>query len=150
MAVSTNPLIAQGSLNRLSASVTWTTNQSLNVTPSFLNKDGISLSLDGEATTFLPTLTGAVTSNEPYMMITLMIHLLKTQSLSGQYKAQLETNSNLGDGVVRVDTRAHPAYDLTNCAISTVREITANGENAGWSVTIRGYYQVNNTLWSGA
>ncbi len=143
-----NPLVDQGTLNRLKASVVWQNYPSLNVTAPFLNREAIRLALDGEATQFLPTMTGAVTSGQPYMMITLTINLLKTQSLSGQYKAQLELASAIGNCTVRPDTTAHPPYDLVNCAIEGVRELTFSGEDAGWAVTIRGYYLINSSLWS--
>ena len=85
-----NPLVAQGTLNRILGSVVWPSFSALNVTSSFLGKQGIRLALEGESTLFIPTMTGAVTSPEPYMMIGLTINLLKTQSLAAQYKSQLK------------------------------------------------------------
>lgn len=144
-----NPLVDQGVLNRIKASVVWNNNSSLNVTAPFLNKEGIRLSLDGEATKFLPTMTGAVTSPEAYMMVTLTINLLKTQSLSAQYKAQFELSTTLGDCVVRPDTSTGlTPYELTNCALEGVPQQTYNGEDAGWVVTVRGYYLINSALFS--
>lgn len=143
-----NPLVDQGTLNRIIASVSWNNFTALNVTAPFLNKAAIRLALDGESTLFLPTLTGAVTSPEPYMMITLTINLLKTQGLSAQYKAQMELNSKIGDGVVRPDSTTLPPYDIVNCAIQTVREQDYGGGDAGWAVTCRGYYQINSSLFN--
>jgi len=144
-----NPLIQQGTLNRLVASVTWQNFPSLNVTPSFLNREAIRLALDGEATRFLPTVAGAVTSPEPYMMVTLTIHLLKTQGLSAQYKAQMESDTRLGNCVVRPDvqTGGITPYDLVNVALEGVREQDYSGGDAGWAVTCRGYYLINSSLW---
>lgn len=144
------PLIPQGVLNRLAASVTWTSFPSLNVTPSFLNREGISLAFDGETTTFLPTLTGAVTSPQPYQMVTLTINLLKTQPLANLYEAQRQTQSLIGNGVVRADTSILVPYPITNCAIENVRELHFSGEDAGFSVTCRGYYLINSNLWGAA
>ena len=141
-----NPLIVQGSLNRLRASVVWNDFPSLNVTASYLGKDGITLALDGESTAFINTMTGAVTSPEPYQMITLTLNLLKTQGLAGLYKSQVETSALLGNGVVRPDSLALPAYDITNCAIESVRELKFSGEDAGFAVTVKGYYLVNSSL----
>ena len=56
-----NPLIEQGSLNRIKASVVWNDNADLNVTAPYLGAAGIRLGLDGGTTVFLPTMTGAVT-----------------------------------------------------------------------------------------
>ncbi len=142
-----NPLITQGTLNRLRASVIWNDNPNLNVTASYLGKDGIRLALDGESTMFINTLTGAVTSPEPYQMITLTIHLLKTQALSSQYKSQMETSALLGNGVVRPDSVALPAYDIVNCAIESVRELNFSGADAEFAVTVKGYYLVNSSLY---
>jgi len=141
-----NPLINLGSLNRLRASVIWNSNPSLNVTASYLGKDGIRLALDGESTAFINTMTGAVTSPEPYQMITLTVHLLKTQALASQYKAQMENNALLGNGVVRPDSVALPAYDIVNCAIESVRELNFSGMDAEFAVTVKGYYLVNSSL----
>jgi hypothetical protein len=145
-----NPLIAQGSLNRLRASIVWPSNASLNVTASYLGRMGIRLALDGESTLYIPTMTGAVTSPEPYMMITCTIHLLKTQQLAGLYKAQMETNALLGDGTVRPDVAAGNGlgpYQITNCAIESVAELAFAGDDPGFSVRIRGYYLVNSSMW---
>lgn len=142
-----NPLIDQGSLNRIRASVTWQDFPGLNVTAPYLNKSGITLSLDSDSTTFLPTKTGAVISLEPYVMATLVMGLLKTQSLAARYKQQLETNSALGDGVVRPDSVAHPPYDLINCALINPRELGFSGEDASYTIVARGYYLVNSDLW---
>ena len=142
-----NPQIPQGTLNRLVASVVIPAVPALNVTPSFLNKEGIRLAFDGESTKFLPTMTGAVTSPEPYVMVTVTINLLKTQALANAYEQQRQTQSLIGNIVVRPDTTALAPYDITNCAIESVRELAFSGEDAGYAVTIRGYYLVNQSLW---
>jgi hypothetical protein len=141
-----NPLVQQGSLNRIIASVVWQSFPALNVTAPFLNREGIRLALDGDATRFLPTMTGAVTSPEPYQMVTLTINLVKSQGLASQYKSQMETQTVLGDCVVRPDTKGLPPYDLVNCALEGVRELSFSGEDAGFSVTVRGYYSINSSL----
>jgi hypothetical protein len=147
-----NPLVSQGTLNRVSASVSWASFPNLNVTSSFLNRDGISLSLDGDATRYLPAMTGAVTSPEPYQMATLTINLLKTQFLAPLYKAQMEDSTLLGNVTVRPDVPVGsgglPPYDLVNMAIESVREQRYSGEDAGWTVVCRGYYILNNSLFN--
>ena len=146
--MATNPLVAQGTLNRVKASVTWPDHPELNVTAPFLGRDGISFAPEGNSTVFLPTMTGAVTSPEPYMMIGLGIHLLKPQSLCNLYKARMETLALLGSGVVRPDvTVGLEPYDIVNCAIESVRELRFNGQDDGYHIMIRGYYITNNDLW---
>ena len=143
-----NPLIALGTLNRLKASVVWPNFSNLNVTASFLNRDGIRLALDGDATRMLPALTGMVTSPEPYMPATVTINLLKTQGLAAQYKSQIESSTLLGSCVVRPDSVALPPYDFLNMAIESVREQSFSGEDAGWVVVCRGTYLINGNLWT--
>lgn len=141
-----NPLVQQGTLNRLRGSITWGSNPSLNITASYLGEEGISLALEGDATTMIPTMVGMVTSPEPYMPVTITAHLLKTQALSAQYKKQMENSTLLGAGVVRVDSKTHPPYDIMNCAIAGVEPLKLNGKDAGWVVRIRGFYPINSSL----
>lgn len=146
---SPNPLLSQGTLNRIVGSVIVPSFPVLNVTAPFLGKEGIRLALEGESTKYIPTMTGAVTSPEPYMMIRLTINLLKTQSLSALYKAQMETLALVGDIAVNPDvTLGLPPYDLTNCAIQDVRELNFSGEDAGFVVTLGGYYYINVALFN--
>lgn len=146
--MATNPLIAQGVLNKLRGSVMYTSNPALNVTASYLGLDQISMSLDGPITTVLPTQVGVVQSPEPYVECTLTIHLLRTQGLSASYKAQIESNSVVGNLIVRPDSSALPDFQLNNCAIIGLRELSFAGKDAGFVVTIKGYYNVNSDLWN--
>lgn len=143
-----NPLISQGQLNRLVASVVVSSYPTLNVTSSYLGEEAIRIALEGEATTPIRTMTGAVMSPEPYMMANVTINLLKSQALSNQWKAQMEAISLIGDITVRPDSTILNPYDFTNCSIRTVREMTLNGRDAGWIVTVTGYYLINNNLWN--
>lgn len=144
--MATNPLVPQGSLSRIIASVVWSSFPQLNVTAPFLGKAGISLAFEGVITTFIDTMTGGVKSPEPYQRANLTMNLLKTQPLAAAYKAQLETLASLGNGVVRPDTTALGVYPLTNCAIENVETLRFNGEDAGWVVTVKGYYNINAAL----
>jgi hypothetical protein len=143
-----NPLIAQGSLNRIKASVVWANFSDLNVTAPYLGAGGIRLGLDGGTTVFLPTMTGAVTSPEPYQMITLSMALLKTQQLGDLYKQQMEIDARIGNGVVYPDVQSGGinSYQIINCAIESVRELNFAGTDAAYEVSVRGYYLVNSSL----
>lgn len=143
-----NPLVAQGTLNRLRASVVWASFPSLNVTASYLGKEGISLSFDGDATTTIDTMTGAVQSPEPYQRVTFSIHLLKTQALAAAFKAQIESSTLLGNATFRPDAVSLPPYQLSNCAINTVNPLKFDGTDAGWVLMGRGFYIINNSLWN--
>lgn len=143
-----NPLIAQGTLSRIRASVLFNSFPQLNVTAPFLGEEGISLRLNGPSTTRINTMTGTVTSLEPYIPTVLTIGLLKTQFLSDLFKQQMETLSTIGDCVVRPDSRVLSPYPLYNCSIDDVNELSFNGKSAGWIVTVGGYYLVNSAAWN--
>jgi hypothetical protein len=120
----------------------------LNITSSFLGKEGIRLSLDGESTIYIPTMTGAVTSPEPYQMASVTAHLLKTQNLASVYKGQVESASLIGDLTVVPDASTLPSYPIINCSIASVQELNFSGDDAGWVVMLRGYYLINSSLFA--
>src|ERR1700722_15846993 len=98
-----NPLVPQGTLNLLRGSVVVTNFPSLNITAPFLGKAGIRLTFEGDTTLYIDTMTGAVTSPQPYLRVTVEADLLKTQNLATLYKQQQELLSTIGDLVVYSD-----------------------------------------------
>ena len=143
-----NPNVVQGSLNRLRGSLFFPDFPALNITSPYLGEAGITLSFEGESTLFVNTMTGAVTSPEPYVMCTVTANLMKTQGLATQFEQQRQTTSLLGSITVRTDAVTLPNYTLTNCALQNVRELSFAGRDAGFVVMFRGYYQINNDLWN--
>lgn len=141
-----NPLIDQGTLNRIRASVVFPLFPQLNITSPYLAKEGIRLALEGNATDYFGTMTGAVPSPAPYQLCTLTLNLIKSQPLSNTYKAQFESTTLVGTATVRPDATALGIYQLYGVVLETVREMTFAGEDPTWSVTCRGYYLVNSTL----
>jgi hypothetical protein len=144
----TNPLIDQGTLNRLRATVTIPNNPQLNVTPPYLGPNGVSMTLEGEVTRNLPTMAGTVTSPEPYQMVTVTIQLLRSQALASLYKGMQETNSLIGPITVRPDAATLPDYTFQNCSITGTAPMTFNGGEPGYVITIKGYYPTNSSLWN--
>jgi hypothetical protein len=141
-------LVDQGSLNRLIGSVHVASNADLNVTAPFLGADGISLTLDGDSVEYIRTMTGMVTSPEPFLSASVTIHLLKTQGLSLAWKTQLVNNALIGDVTVFPDTTTLLPFDFSNCAIQRIEALRFNGTDAGVTIAIRGIYYVNNIMWN--
>jgi hypothetical protein len=142
-----SPMVDLGTLNRLLTSLSWNNFPALNVTAPFLGRGGIQLAFEGNATQFLPVMTGAVTSPEPYQMTSLTINLLKSQGLSQQYELQKRLNSLLGNGVLRTDSASLGPFDILNCGIMTVSPLAFSGEDAGYTVSVQGYMLINSQLW---
>jgi hypothetical protein len=143
-----NPLIPQGTLNRLRGSVNVINFPALNVSAAYLGKGAISVTPEGDVAAYLGTLTGAVTSNEPYQIVNVTIHLLKTQPLAAQYKAQIEKNANIGDIVVNLDSATLPSFPLVNTTISTWDGMTSEGTSADYVIHIKGTYYINSDMWN--
>ena len=143
-----NPQVIQGTLNRLLASVVYADFPQLNVTSSYLAKEAISLGFDGDTSLLIGTLTGAVTSPEPYIYGTATIHLLRTQNLSNEYKTQIETNTTLGSVTVYPDTVALSAFQLNNCVLMSIQETAFDGSQAGLIIRLRGVYAINSSLYA--
>ena len=143
-----NPLIAQGTLNRLIGSVVIPSFQALNVSASYLGKRGISFELGDMATQVIDTMVGIVTSPEPYMPATLTIPLLKTQPLASNWINQVALNSVLGTVTVYPDTRAYPAFDCLNCSVTRIGSMSFAGEDPTVVFTLQGYYPINGALWN--
>lgn len=143
-----NPLVPQGTLNRLRASMVLGSLPGLNVTAAYLGKAGISINPENDASLLIPTLTGGVTSNEPYQMVTVVAHILKTQALSAAYRAQIELNTNVGDMTVISDTSTFPNFPLVNCTITHWDGLTFDGNNPEFVIHIKGIYYINSAMWN--
>jgi hypothetical protein len=143
-----NPLINQGTLNRIRGSVTFASNAGLNVTAPYLAREAISIAFDGDAGMLIPTLTGGVTSPEPFQMANVTINLVKAQALANVFKTQIETNVNVGDVSVISDSPALGDYEIVNCVIKGVRDVTFDGNVPGFVVTMQGIYNTNADLWN--
>ena len=142
-----NQLIPQGTVNRLVSSVTVNNNSALNITPPFMGRPMIRFARDGQAVAQLPTATGVVNSPEPYLMCTISIALLKTQSLAASWEDVLKTNAILGEITVRPDvTEGIGAFDVTNASLESVGELSFDGSSADYGIVIRGVYPVNSGL----
>lgn len=142
--------VSQGTINRLKASVVYATLPQLGVTAPFLGKAGLSLTFEGEAGQLLPTMTGGVTSPEPYQFATVEIHLLKSQALANAYKDQIETDVNVGTINVIGDAATMEEWQLQNCIIQSEAPGAFDGNNPEFVVRIRGIYYVNRALWAAA
>jgi len=109
-------------------------------------KRGITLAFAGEATVLIDTLTGYVTSPEPYLRATLTVHLIKAQSFAQLFKTQFELNTLLGDATVRPDAATMQPYSLSNCSLMGIGDQDFSGAEVDYPVQISGLYYVNSTL----
>jgi hypothetical protein len=150
----------QGSLNRLRGHVVFNEMAQLTVKPSDLGPEGIRLALDNNATDLLPTMTGMVPSPRPYQECTLTVSIVKSMSKGWIYKNQLAYATIVGTIVVWPDVETgddlygNPATDIgtftiEGAALETFREMSFAGNEATFTVTFKGYIQVNQVYFNG-
>lgn len=148
MAATNVPPTALGQLNRVRASVQFSTNQQLNVTSSNLGKAGIVARPISESSVAIPQMTGTVTSPEPYQMYEVTLHLIRTQGLASAFRTQIETLCDVGDITVKSDSSNQADYQITNCTIVNGSNPTFAGTDPEFQVVLHGVYSINNSLYS--
>ena len=146
--MATNPMIAQGSLNKVRANIVVPGFTALNITVSYLGDDGFSLDMDEDFVDQIKTQTGLVNSPEPYVEATCTINLLRTQNLSLAWMQQAEATAQIGRIVVHSDSAAFTKRTIHNCSILKVQPGRMNGTTPTVDVTLRGVYYVNNDMWN--
>ncbi|HAT7488676.1 hypothetical protein ACOY5P_03290 [Enterobacter asburiae] len=140
-------MIPVGVLNRVRASIKFSDHPELNVSASYLAKEGVELVFQGNMTDFLPAMTGAVQSPQPYMIMQAKVHLVRSQALGAQYKTQWETNTAIGDAKVYSDSSTFGDFEVLNTAITNVQDMSFAGGQPGVAITITGTYYINSEMW---
>jgi hypothetical protein len=142
-----NPMIPVGVLNRVRASIKFSDHPELNVAASYLAKEGVELVFQGNMTDFLPVMTGAVQSPQPFMILQSKVHLVRSQALGAQYKVQWELDTAIGDAKVYSDSSVFGDFEIFNTAITNVQDMSFAGGQPGVAITITGTYYINSAMW---
>ena len=143
-----NPLIPQGTLNRIRCSVVVPSFPSLSITAPYMGKSFATIAFSGSFTELIPTATGGVASPEPYVMATISVGLLRTQSLSASWLAQAGATGAIGSVTIHSDTAAFPEIKLDNCVIDSVEPGAYDGLDPVVRLTLKGFYYINEDLWN--
>lgn len=146
--MATNPMIAQGVLNRLRSSVVCPNFGNLNVTAPYMGKNMVRVAFEGDFVIQHPTATGVVNSPEPYIPVTLTVALLRTQQLAADWFTQSLNNSHIGPVTVHPDTSAFPQMSFSNMVIRHIDPGPYDGSGPDVSLTLRGIMYLNNNLWA--
>lgn len=146
--MATNPLIAQGTLNKVRCSIIIPANPSLNITASYMSKSMATVSLEGDISHLIPTGTGGVYSPEPFVMVSITAHLLRTQALTNSWRQQFEATANIGDIAVHSDTSAFPSYHFRSGVIQHFNQGSYDGEDPTAMLVMMAIYDVNSDMWN--
>lgn len=142
-----NPMINPGVLNRVRGSIKYTDFPELNISASYLTREGIELSPQGDLVESLPCMTGVAQSSQPYMELFVRIHLVRSQALANIYKQQWEKNSLVGNIRAYTDSSKFGDFDLVNVSIRNVDDISIAGTDPSVIVTLSGTYYINSEMW---
>jgi hypothetical protein len=140
-------MISPGVLNRLRGSVKFNDYASLNVSASYLAKEGIGLTFQGDIVDSFEAMAGVVQSPQPYILAIADISLVRSQSLATQFKTQWELNALLGDMKLYTDSSTFGDFSLYNVAIASVKDMKFAGGEPGVIVSLKGTYFVNSSMW---
>lgn len=144
-----NPLIQQGSLNKVLTHVIVTELPQLSITAPYMSKALSTVTFEDDFVDQIGTATGLVNSPQPYVMTSVIINMLRSQSLSALWMAQLLVDSQIGPVTVYSDSTVFPKLTLAQCSVKSVEPGPYDGTDPTTKITLRGVYFTNNILWAG-
>jgi len=142
-----NPLIQQGSLNKVRAQVVVPGFSNLTIISSYMGTDGLTAETE-DFCDQIGTATGTVPSPNPYAFASITIHILKTNGMVTRWWNQKDTNSQIGKITIHSDTDAFDSFDVQECVIKSLSPGKLNGTDATSILTLRGVLYINNDMWS--
>ncbi|MHA1063415.1 hypothetical protein ACR9GP_05835 [Enterobacter ludwigii] len=141
-----NPRIPQGVINRVRASIDFPDYPALRISASFLTPEGISVS-NGQLGEPIPSMTGVVSSPQPYTQMTITAHLQRSQSLAQLFRNQIEKNTFLNTAKLYSDSSVLGDFTLNDVQITGLDGLNMNGKNADFAVQFTGTWYINEDMW---
>jgi hypothetical protein len=146
--MATNPNLFPSNLNRIRGSVLVPGNSSLNITASYLGKEGIVIAPQSPVVTQMQGLATIVNSEEPYQLVQVTAMVMKSLALSAAYINQIQQSPTIGTITVTPDTSVLPQFTLYNCAIVNWNQISMAGTQPDFAIVFQGQWNVSNDLWN--
>ena len=147
--MATNPLVPQGTLNRVRCSIVVPSFTNLNITSAYMGKSMATITFDEAAwVDQIQTATGVVTSPEPYVMATINVGILRTQSLAQSWITQATNTGVIGDVIIHSDTASFSAISLADVVIKSFDPGSYDGIDPVSKLVLRGTFYINNNLWN--
>ncbi|PHI31161.1 hypothetical protein [Budvicia aquatica] len=143
-----NPFVPQGVFNKVRASVKFTQFPELNITASYLTQDGIDIAFQGDAGVLLPTMSGGASSPNPYQMLAINIHLVRSQAMAQMFKKQIETDTFLGEAKVYSDSSTLGDFTIRSATLRSAGDVSFSGRDPGYLISLFGIYDTNADMWN--
>lgn len=142
-----NPLVPQGTLNRIRTHIVLSSYPSLNITAANMTKGFATFAFEGNFVAQIETATGIVNSPEPYVMGTCTVEILRSQALATAYINQLSTNAMIGDVTGYSDSMTFAPITLNNCSIYNFDPGAYDGTKPAVRIVFRGVFTPNGAMW---
>jgi hypothetical protein len=146
--MATNPNVTQGTLNRAKISVSFSDNSEFNISVSNLSPAGVSISPSTPSATLIGTMVGAVASLNPYQLVDITIHLLRTQSLAKKFESRKKSNCSFGTMVMRGDSTSMQPWTYSNGTLVNVDAMNFTGNEVECILRFQAVYNINSDIWS--
>lgn len=120
----------------------------LNLSPRDLGADEqFQLSFTGSPTLASDTPTIVVMSRLLKVQAQIVVPVIRTTDARTEWQARVLKNSYLGSISFVTDSTSEKAYDLVNCAITSLPSYNTGGSNPSASYTITGTLYINEDEW---
>lgn len=146
--MATNPMVSQGTLNRVRASVIVPAYTNLNINSSHMSTKLLTGAPDEDFTEQPETATGIVNAPNPYVRYTVTVGILRTQALAYAWLQQAEATTAIGRIVIHSDTSAFPQIRIHNASIIKIDPGAYDGRDPIVDLVLRGIKYVNNDMWN--
>jgi hypothetical protein len=143
-----NPSVTQGNLNRIATHVVVPNFPQLAASAGYMGKGQAHVSIEGPFVNQIETATGIVNSPKPFVMGQIVISLLRSQSLANAWILQAQSASYIGPVIAYSDSSVFASITLTQCSIIDFDPGPYDGSSPETSVTIKGTFYINSTMWA--
>lgn len=140
-------LPALGTLNRALTHITFASFPALNIAAQNMGKSFGKLAFEGDFNHQAEVAVGVVTSPEPYVMASVTVGVLRTQSLGAAWWAQCLSDTTLGTMTAYPDSTAFPAITLSSVVVRSFDPSAYDGVDPVLTLVLRGCVYPNSFMW---
>jgi hypothetical protein len=142
-----NPNITQGMLNRVRGHLVVADFPGLAITASNMSRSMIQITFEDDSVDKIKTAVGFVDAPNVFLQTQVVVGILRSQTLSGNWLAQMQQDSSIGQVSIYSDSSVFPTIILTHCSIMHVDPGPYDATNPEVKVIVVGQFNVNNNLW---
>lgn len=140
--------VALGTLNRALTHITFASYPALNITAQNMGPSFAHAAPEGDFVTQPEVAVGAVPSLEPFVMVSVSVGIVRTQSLAAAWLAQIQATGVLGTMVIYPDVAGFPSLSMSDTVIKSFDPGAYDGKDPVISLVLRGVFFPNANMWA--